>query len=1286
MKISKVNHTKAGVGIDEARSRGILYADPKRREENHLDLEEHVRGLNKNAQRLYSLFRTVSETGIRGKKYKDIIKFSGELKKQVLERSASDQMRSLNTWIEERLKSGTAFNTYKSLRDLKSEDIDAVVDSYLRNSLRKSVRLKASAKEAYIPDLIKRLLKMPIQTKGVQTEPLSEEEKRILLQALNEDYGKKEALKKIVHSIEVQNVRVSCTEKNGKALLQLSNAEHKKKKQVFLFLQKFAAAENETEREEMLRHFKRLVLLFYCGRGKYEESMSGPVPVWSWGLLQEDLAVNFDDDAYKKISERASSRNKSERKRIEDSIQRRLRERIISRYREAVSFLREAADAEQTMEADSYWLQYIENSAEKLLLGKRNINPVKLSVAYLCEHTYREWVSYLCLKMIDMGKGVYHFAAPRDLKKVISGEAEIGEVLPEYKDGITSFDYERIKAEEALNRDLSLYITFAVNNFARSVMSADARKKGQEDILSLSETDLKDSMYPDTDRKILRFFGGKSTWNNGELEGVQTMELVQAIKEALQSLRNCNFHYTAGISSEPGSCRFVLEKLFQKEWKETAGVYRKKYDSNNVWMFYSKADIESLMDHLYCREPERPAQIPAFGKIIHMANMEEIVDKLVGKKKKKLTSGDNSLERMEKFRAALFFVLKEIYYYGFLQDENVKTCFLEIVDGEKQPQDRREQEAHKNFKDYLSLLRKSNPNMTFGELCQQIMTDYNQQNQGNQRVASNQEGHSAEKYKHFRMLLYVYIKEAFLRYLKDEAHECYHFLRSPENREAARDNHLAEAFCAEWQPHLYDSLRDRIGQKGELLSWYTTAHFLNQKQLNMLIGCIKNYIQYAKDIERRCADTQNRTGTDLLQNAAEYKDILSVLEFCKLFCGSVTNCFEDYFEDEDDYARHLANYVDFESRNQNDRLALKAFCSQPVKAGSPTKTIGLYYDAFHPIINKNMVYAGMYGNEKLFRNCFQKISAQQLNRYYKARNELAEVFKNGKCKDMEDEKKLRKFQCLKNHVELTEITTYSEIVNDFMGQLISWAYLRERDLMYFQLGFHYMRLNYSDRVEESSYLRQLEGDGIHIQDGAVLYQIIAMYTYDLPVFGRDKSGNAVCKKENASNGESVGMFYKKYCQDDGEIYEMGLNLFENVRKEHDEIVSFRNYIDHFKYYSSMDRSILDLYSDMYDRFFTYDVKLRKSVSFIFKNILARYFVIAETEMQTEDRIRYEKGKEESVLVKKDAAKLSIKSLESDLFQPSKGIEHDKKDVIYARGKEFIAQLQRILEYKEQKDE
>lgn len=287
---------------------------------------------------------------------------------------------------------------------------------------------------------------------------------------------------------------------------------------------------------------------------------------------------------------------------------------------------------------------------------------------------------------------------------------------------------------------------------------------------------------------------------------------------------------------------------------------------------------------------------------------------------------------------------------------------------------------------------------------------------------------------------------------------------------------------------------------------------------------------------------------------------------------------------------------------------------------------------------------------------------------------------------------------MKNRIELRDVRTMMEIVNDLYGRLVTWVYFRERDLMYFQLGFYYIKLFYGRSVPEGHFLRSLKGKNVNITDGAVLYQIMAMYTYHLPVYSIDENGQAVSESES-STSNSIITFRDNYCKGDESIYDAGLELFENV-KQHREYIIFRNDIEHFKYFSKPKRSILDLYAEMYDSFLQYDTNLKKSVGFVFEDVLRRNFVEANLSflrnevMETGFHDKQEKiiRQTSRLSVEEGSMKASVHTCRltnaaDRKVKASKDIaiinisDDDRKKVkIFARSDKFLDQLRKILEY------
>lgn len=1324
---------------------GIIYDNPEKLGKR-LTMDQRLKNLNQKAQRLYAVLNASAELKFADtreeKEYcKNVRKNFDKLIKNLLALNSVSDLMAQN--IEKQMKMMDELSVlHGNARDLAvdHDTIDVtrckeLIKSLLTVALRKSFhkKIKKETKngdiELFLPDVVEKIIFVMC---GIETQ-ISDDEKETFLIALNTDYARESQLEHIKRSIINQNVKVQAKEIDGIVRLQLSNADHKRKKYIFQFMKEFASC-SKKEQNKMFLYFKKLVVLFYCGIDKYEQLAEEEVSGWEFcfNIGQDDC---YNESVRALIVKKKACENKIERQNINEEIKQEIKNSIHRSYNQGNEYLKKMyidiqKPEEDNYEKAAYWLSYIAERAKHLLIEKKTLFAGKetaLSIKYLCEYTWKEWLSFICMKYVDMGKAVYHFAMS-DLTKVSTTEnAVIGAVLPQFTEGLTSFDYERIKAYENLDREISMYVTFAVHNFAIAVLKNEKCKGDHEDVLYLPKDTENTYLKEDSikTQKILQFFGGKSRWeiegNKFTVEGMEDGYLFfQAIKQELKAVRNSSFHYTAAAENAQSENK-IVKAMFEKEYLQAGQIIYKKYYSNNVPMFYKVADINKLIQALYNSPEDRPAQIPCYERILKRAEFTLFADKYIElPNRQKLAR--MSVTDIEKFRSALYFILKQIYYYGFLQENNLKEKFLQTMReyvkeaGEAYNRDTKRRDladrknAAYNFKRRIDDIIKDET-ITFGGICQQIMTDYNMQNDREMRVESNgknvdQKREKDQKvYKHFPLILYECIRTAFYQYLhspqKDfhnskDCQNIFDFLKRPEDRREFFKNLKEEEFCQDQQINMYQEILEDFGD-GKL-AWYTLAHFLNQRQLNRMIGTFKSHIQFIEDIDKRekiaCQyqDTEKRKLTK--KNVEQYKKIITILEFSMLFCEQMTNVVTDYFEDEEDYARHLAKYVKFEDRTIRGTIALKQFCERKVKEGSANGRIGLYYDAFNPIMDKNIVKAMMYGNEKLLEACVEPITETELQEYYKNKNELSAVFKSGQCKKELQQKKLKNFQNQRNRIELTNVAIYMEMINDLMSQLISWAYLRERDLMYFQLGYYYIKLFYGDKIVSDDSRRTLKGKGFSIADGAILYQIVAMNTYTFPVFIPDKKNKGLVTpaRQNGGIGKGLSDYVRMYHMN---TYYEGRQLFEQRDEgnaldiEHDEIAVFRNYIDHFKYFSNLDRSMMDLYSIVFDNFFSYSSKLHKSVPIVLQNILARYFVIASINIGSKEMpcFNSKNKRKRACLTFKDEQLYSASFTYKIREKKERGKENqkwkeeiDKKIYVDARGKKFLEELKRILEY------
>lgn len=1339
MKISKVNHMRTAVTVAEKSPKGILYVHPSKSEYPKRNIKKVYDERNDQAAKLYGILNPARKT--EKKEVKSVHTAINKLIKQLLSISVEGERKAA---IKEQLKFLTSDDIYNyAPRNgyATDEQIKKLVTQYLRKSLRMNATI--NSEERYLPDIISKFI-IKLQKcwrnhdNTVLSDPVEKKEIEDLLQVIVNDWYKlyKSPKKKrdTVHSIEEQRALVKVIYKNGHTLLAPSNSTHEKKSHVFAFMRAYVAG-SEEDRRRMLIAMRTMLTVYLRGDDNLDVVVNEKSFLSEFSpehYLCADISASFDEisrmeSRKKEICEQLRSfgkklnkrekKKKSELEKEKNSIDKdidktnveiRLNiERILkAHYRTTLAVFREkgfSIDDEcrnycsdllkggsPKITAAQFWLDYFDEEARKILLQGRRLDTYKTGLLWLGKRIWGNWTSYIAQKFIDYGKTVYHFVLPEEFE--FNGRGlRLGDVLPEYQKGISSFEYERLKARDDLNRNIAVAVTCAASTFSRAVLESIPKQlntrsnmeEPEEDILFIGEEVYGKNLYKDAGKRILRYFGGASRWEKntdinryaGEDNGIK---LIDPIRIQLKDLRNSSFHY---LSVKSCTDTTVIRLLFDQEKDTYPQFVREKYFSNNVYRYYSEENTKQLLDFLYKKPAHVPAKIPAFQRLFNRESAYMHSRILDGNSKNGIAG--NGTDEIEIFKGTLLFLLKEIYYKAFLQDPACKNKFMALVRRDNENKVVENKRAFDNFKKRIDTLGKG---ATLGEICELIMTDYQLQNRDKQvRKSGN---HDREIYKHFRSLLYLYIKEAFIDYLLDPGKAEYFGFISKPAIVVGWENIKAGNYLDSWTCDTYkDVLQDE-----SMLKWYTLAHFLTPKQVNHLIGSYKRYEVFINAIDGRAGVNNNRTDkTAVSEETRRVKGIIDMLAFSANFCARTTNNVKDYFENDEDNATVISEFVQLDNNSGTSKEdALQMFCDRElnIKKMSPdgNKTmvkqrIGIYKDAKNTIANSNVERALMYGDIRMLSKVCDRVTEQDVLEYYKRKEDLANVFKAGACVSLEEQKKLREFQNMKNRIELHDLLTYTEMISDLNGQLVNWSYFRERDLMYMQLGVQYTKLFFTDARPEDKFRRKISGDGFAFEEGAILYQIVAMYDYGLPLYGFDKQGNGkISVKAGVSPSGCIGGFVKDYCGEtfnNPTTYHEGLYFFENIG-EHDAIVDTRNYIDHFKYYANHERSLLDLYSEIYERFFGYSRNFKKSVSFILPNILEQYFVVLNIEMAKGERPAVH-GNETSY---HDVAAIRIKGVSSDNF--SYKIKVDGKEKTYrvpVRTNGFLRTVQKILEYK-----
>lgn len=388
-------------------------------------------------------------------------------------------------------------------------------------------------------------------------------------------------------------------------------------------------------------------------------------------------------------------------------------------------------------------------------------------------------------------------------------DLRFGIVSEKYEKGITSFDYERIKAEEELDRNIAAYVTFAADIFAKSVIKSDYRTKkdNNSDVLQYSDKEFRNSevIRDNAEKNILQYWGGYSRWgtessklpeNNkvSDFGKLDVSDLCIDIKKHLAGIRNSSVHYTTKIKNESAADGSNVKILFEKDLADINIIYADKYYSNNVWMFYSLEDINKLIAFLYKEKRViRQVQIPSFSRILKRKAMQDVINEIF---KDDFDENIVNPELKEKYRNSLYFMLKEIYYNAFIIQPELKEKFKDKIKTMKSELynklktiDKKEykalycklsneESALKNFADRIYSV--DGDNVSFADICKILMTDYNMQNQEKKNIESMEQKKKNkgkdENYKHFPLLLHKVLKELFIEYLK-QTHEL-EFLRN----------------------------------------------------------------------------------------------------------------------------------------------------------------------------------------------------------------------------------------------------------------------------------------------------------------------------------------------------------------------------------------------------------------------------------------------------------------------------------------------------------------------------
>ena len=667
-------NAKTAIVSEKNVQEGILYTDPSRQGIGRKSAEDRDRYIDDRIRRSKVLYTIFNEEKSSGKKdedaaalkmissiWKKAVNLSRMLKENdaVFEAYAEKSLANRRSHIEQspaftelpircnvqkaaelqniickenllsRMKS--EISSYRTPAEITEHNIDDIINRRLKKSLcRESAKkgLKALLMEAFCRD---------------HQVPADVDIQRDFIDLMLEDYYRVRVKGQVARSIKNKNMPVQPTAGNENVHFAIPVAEKntkagktkKEEQEAFnAFLSSYADLNTENRNQQLLR-LRRLVNLYFYGAGETTDP-----DVWEDHARHRAIKEAFIDAPKEVKTENPSEKRRAEKER-EEKIRELFRNKNIACYRAAIAeaekdnngrcFENLIPEKDQPgvpfSEKDHsgrffedgmlnrFFIHRMESALERIYTHYKNGQEYKLQTGYLSEKIWKDMLNYLSVKYIAIGKAVYNYAMDETADK--SEVIEPGKINEAYVSGISSFDYELIKAEEMLQRETAVYVAFAARHLAHQTVDLD--EKNSDFLLLKEKGKMKDGQPAedniirfvkkdiDLKRVILQFFGGRSHWQDFPFDrymadGKDDTDLLYVLKSVIYSMRNDSFHY-ATENHDEGSwnkvIRDLVSSMFASEAERISAVQKVKFYTNNLPMFYSQKDLKQTLTGLY---------------------------------------------------------------------------------------------------------------------------------------------------------------------------------------------------------------------------------------------------------------------------------------------------------------------------------------------------------------------------------------------------------------------------------------------------------------------------------------------------------------------------------------------------------------------------------------------------------------------------------------------------------------------------------------------------------------
>ena len=522
MKISKEGHKRTAVAVMEDRVGGVIYVPGG----SEIDLDKNLVKRCKDTKILYNVFNQI-QAGTAPSEYewKDYLSETENKKREAQKtiQKANYELRSACEYYAKKAnfavrkiifseKPKRVLSDDQIIANMKNQRLPKFkgrIEDFVLLTLRKSLVVST-----YNEEMFDSRKAATVFLKNIGKENITADDERQIKQLLaliRDDYNKwnpdeqgsdkKESSgTMVIRSIQHQNMIIQ-PEEDTLSLSKISNVGKKTKTKQMekagldAFLKEYAQID-ENSRMEYLKKLRRLLDTYFAAPSSYVKGAEVSLPeninfsselnVWERHEAAKKANRYFVEipEALLKAEQSNNKINKVEKKHSLEQLRTDIRRRNIACYHFANAL---AADERyhtfvfENMAMNQYWIHHMENAVERIL-KKCNVGTLfKLKIGYLSKKVWKDILNLLSIKYIALGKAVYHFTLD-DIWNDAS-DKKLGKIDDLTLKGISSFDYEMIKAQEDLQREMAVGVAFSTNNLARATCQMDQLSDGESDFL-----------------------------------------------------------------------------------------------------------------------------------------------------------------------------------------------------------------------------------------------------------------------------------------------------------------------------------------------------------------------------------------------------------------------------------------------------------------------------------------------------------------------------------------------------------------------------------------------------------------------------------------------------------------------------------------------------------------------------------------------------------------------------------------------------------------------------------